>query len=125
MTRFAPVCFCKDGFQTALLNRNPIDLTASVANASGAVQTTLSKLPRPDRNLRESARLNSCSSMLQALNESAPLGGYSLRYFLGHLGLDDVPDQAPRSFHKREFVCQATFKQDANAIVASYIGCRN
>ena len=63
--------------------------------------------------------------MLQALNESAPLGGYSLRYFLGHLGLDDVPDQAPRSFHKREFVCQATFKQDANAIVASYIGCRN
>jgi len=60
-----------------------------------------------------------------ALQEPAPLGGYSLAYFLGHLGLDDVPNQAPRSFHKREFVCQAAFKQDANAIVAGYIGCRN
>jgi hypothetical protein len=28
-------------------NRNPIDPTASAANASGSVQTTLSKLPRP------------------------------------------------------------------------------
>ena len=30
-------------------NRNPIDLTASAANASGSVQTTLSKLPRRHR----------------------------------------------------------------------------
>ena len=31
----------------ARTNRNPIALTASAANASGSVQTTLSKLPRP------------------------------------------------------------------------------
>ena len=49
MTLFVPVCFCKDGSQPALLNRNPIDLTASAANASGSVQTTLSKLPRRHR----------------------------------------------------------------------------
>src|SRR5690349_14197477 len=46
---FVPVCCYKDGSQPAQLNPNPIALTASAANASGSVQTTLSKLPRPHR----------------------------------------------------------------------------
>jgi len=39
-------CFDAD-IQPAPTNRNPIASTASAANASGSVQTTLSKLPRP------------------------------------------------------------------------------
>ena len=39
-------CFDAD-IQPAPTNRNPIAPTASAANASGSVQTTLSKLPRP------------------------------------------------------------------------------
>src|ERR1700730_10416460 len=41
-------CFDAD-MQTAPTNPNPIATTASAANASGSVQTTLSKLPRPHR----------------------------------------------------------------------------
>src|SRR5580765_4243087 len=42
-----PLCYWRDRSQPAHPNRNPIYLTASAANASGSVQTTLSKLPRP------------------------------------------------------------------------------
>jgi succinate dehydrogenase/fumarate reductase cytochrome b subunit (b558 family) len=49
------------------------------------------------------------------VNESTHLGRYSLSYLLGHLDLDDLPNHAPRSFHKREFVRQAAFKQHADA----------
>src|SRR5437879_11173660 len=44
---FVPLCCCQHGSEPAQPNRNPIDLTASAANASGSLQTTLSKLPRP------------------------------------------------------------------------------
>ena len=44
-----PDCSLRSDSQPAPPNRNPIDLTASAANASGSVQTTLSKLPRPHR----------------------------------------------------------------------------
>ena len=58
MTRFAPVCFCKDGFQTALLNRNPIDLTASV-------QTLAAQFKRPYRNCPDPTEIcaNRCDSI--------------------------------------------------------------
>ena len=66
-----------------------------------------------------SARLNSFQSSRK--RDYTHLGRYSLSYLLGHFDLDDVPNQAPRSFNKREFVRQAAFKQHADAIVAGYI----
>src|SRR5437660_12626097 len=47
---FVPLCCCQHGSEPAQPNRNPIDLTASAANASGSLQTTLSKLPDHDNN---------------------------------------------------------------------------
>jgi hypothetical protein len=47
MAFFVSVACFKADLQPARTNRNPIALTASAANASGSVQTTLSKLPRP------------------------------------------------------------------------------
>jgi hypothetical protein len=38
------------------------------------------------------------------INSLTNLGGHSLGYLLGDLGLDDLPNHASRSFHKREFV---------------------
>src|SRR5207253_8078116 len=44
---FVPLCCCQHGSEPAQPNRTPIDLTASAASASGSLQATLSKLPRP------------------------------------------------------------------------------
>src|SRR2546425_3992855 len=52
---FVPLCCGKHGSEPAQPNRNPIDLTASAANASGSLQTTLSKLPRPRHQCATSA----------------------------------------------------------------------
>jgi putative transposase len=78
-------------------------------------------------NARRSARITGRSARLNSLNhpvnESTHLGRYSLSYLLGHLDLDDLPNHAPRSFHKRKFVRQAALQQHADAIVAGYIRC--
>jgi len=41
------------------------------------------------------------------------------------LGLDDVPDQTPRSFNERKFVRKAALKQHSDAVLSRYVGCRN
>src|SRR5580693_7129695 len=68
-----------------------------------------------------SARLDS----LQSTRYARTLLGGSLHHLLSYFGLDDVANQAPRSFHKRKFVRQATFKQHPDAIVAGYIRRRH
>ena len=40
---------------------------------------------------------------------------------LRHFGLDDLPDETPRSFNEGELVRKAAFKQDANAMVTGQV----
>jgi hypothetical protein len=44
---------------------------------------------------------------------------------LTHFGLDDVPDETPRSFNESELVRKAAFKQYANANVTGQVSCRD
>lgn len=39
----------------------------------------------------------------------------------GYLGLDHVPDQAPRALHERQLVRQAAFQQHADPVMAGQI----
>ena len=69
---FVPLCCCQHGSEPAQPNRNPIDLTASAANASGSVQTTLSKLPRPRHQCATASHLG-----------AVPIGIYRLSFLIG------------------------------------------
>jgi hypothetical protein len=57
--------------------------------------------------------------------DSIHLGCDSLSYPLRHLGLNGVPNHAPRAFDERELVRQAAFKQHADAMVAGYVRDRD
>src|SRR5256885_14494873 len=71
---FVPLCCCQHGSEPAQPNRNPIDLTASAANASGSLQTTLSKLPQPRHQCATASHLGAVPIGIYRLSAPNPTG---------------------------------------------------